>query len=140
MNRLAAELGDPARDAERDVYLVTVSRVLPDALDQTDLADVEATSSEGVGRALLSALNGSGGGVVKEMAAFKSRGWILRGRARPRRAATSLARRWTPCAGPGRGASMAGGISPRARACMAPGTIKALSHFRRLKDRRQACP
>ena len=74
MNHLAAELGDPARDAERDVYLVTVSRVLPDALDQTDLADVEATSSEGVGRALLGALNGNGGGVVKKMAVFKPPG------------------------------------------------------------------
>ena len=66
--------GELARDAKRDVYLVTISRVLPDALDQTDLADVEATSSEGVGRALLGALNGNGGGVVKKMAVFKPPG------------------------------------------------------------------
>ena len=66
--------GELARDAKRDVYLVTISRVLPDALDQTDLADVEAMSSEDVGRALLSALNGNGGGVVKKMAVFKALG------------------------------------------------------------------
>ena len=53
---------------------MTVSRVLPDALDQTDLADVEATSSEGVGRALHSALNGNGGGVVEKMAVLKAPG------------------------------------------------------------------
>ena len=74
MNRLTADLGDPARDAKRDVYLVTISRVLPDALDQTDLVDVEAMSREDVGRALLSALNGNGGGVVKKMAVFKALG------------------------------------------------------------------
>ncbi|CAK0798497.1 unnamed protein product [Prorocentrum cordatum] len=74
MNRLTADLGDPARDAKRDVYLVTMSRVLPGALDQTDLVDVEAMSREGVGRALLSALNGNGGGVVKKMAVFKALG------------------------------------------------------------------
>ncbi|CAK0851022.1 unnamed protein product, partial [Prorocentrum cordatum] len=71
MSRLAADLGNPATDAKRPVRVVTVCRVLPDAVDQTDLADVESMSSEDVGRAQLGASNGNGGGVVKKMAVFK---------------------------------------------------------------------